>query len=525
MGRHSKSGGVRPAGQARIQLTFTCERKRYRPTLRWPPTETNLRRARQHLLGIKARIASGTFHFAEEFPDYRHLKKVPLAGSPRTCGQVFDEYLAHCAARVARHDMATVTLTSYCKVLYSSWRPNLGQLRFLDVKYSQLVRIADRAEWSKKTHNNAISVLRRAFKFGYRDHPERHDPSRELRGARVRHKDRPCIDPFTLDEAETLIKALRRDWGDAQSNYDEFRFFTGLRPSEQIALLVSDYDATRGTLDVTKARVNGVDNDATKTGDDRRVFLCPRAIGALNRHLGLRARLVRAGKIDHDYLFFKAGGQPLCNLQYPGMRWKRTLSRLKHIRYRRPYMARHTSVSWGLMIGRSALWVARQHGHSISTMLRFYAAWANGALESDVERIRAAIHSEVPLHRASAPMRRQTRSRPIVRPFEMERMPARDTAPTRFATGFATEPSASTSKSRDKKEKFGGRETSTSPAKYLIWNGDFRRRIKIPSQVPTERRRWTAQTSTPLRRRSYPNWRPESEPLGTISWLSTIPTQ
>jgi integrase len=72
-----------------------------------------LRRAREQLAGIKARIAAGTFSFAEEFPVYVHLSNVPRAGSPRTCGQVFDNYLEHCAARVARLDMATVTLTSY----------------------------------------------------------------------------------------------------------------------------------------------------------------------------------------------------------------------------------------------------------------------------------------------------------------------------------------------------------------------------------------------------------------------------
>jgi hypothetical protein len=34
--------------------------------------------------------------------------------------------------------------------------------------------------------------------------------------------------------------ALQRDWGAAQANYDAFRFFTGLRPSEEIALVVSE---------------------------------------------------------------------------------------------------------------------------------------------------------------------------------------------------------------------------------------------------------------------------------------------
>jgi integrase len=450
------TGGVRRVGPDRVQFTINVEGVRYRPTLRWVPMEAGLRCARQHLIAINTRIAAGTFSFAGEFPDYRHLKRTPRSGSPRTCGQVFDEYLAHCSARVLRLDMASVTLSSYRKILDGIWRPELGAVRLLDVRYSTLVHIADRTGWGKKTHNNAISVLRRAFKFGYRDHPDRHDPSRELKGARIQHKDRSLIDQFSLEEAETLIAALRHDWGNAQANYDEFRFFAGLRPSEEIALLAGDYDAARSTLDVTKARVNGIDKDSTKTGDDRRIVLCPRAIGVLKRQLALREELVRAGKIDHDFLFFKANGQPLRNLLYSGIRWRRTLSRLRTLRYRRPYTARHTSVSWDLMIGRSALWVARQHGHSIATMLRFYAAWADGTDESDIERIRAALNSERPLHRQTTLAARQKTARPIARPFELEFQPHSTVQARRIGTGFATERDQSAAKLLKKKGKIGG---------------------------------------------------------------------
>jgi hypothetical protein len=67
-----------------------------------------------------------------------------------------------------------------------------------------------------------------------------------------------------------LIAAIHRDWGEAQGNYDEFRFFTGLRPSEEIALLVCDFDPARSLLSVTKGRVAGLDRDTTKTGESRR---------------------------------------------------------------------------------------------------------------------------------------------------------------------------------------------------------------------------------------------------------------
>ena len=418
MSRKSKTGGATAAGRNRIRFDFKFEGVRYRPTLRRTPTETNLRRARQQLDGIKRRIAAVTFSFAEEFPDFRHLKKVPSEGSPQTCAQTFDSFLAHCESRVVKSDMAAVTLASYRRVLNGIWRPQIGTVRFLDVRYSTLVKIADDADWSKKTYNNSISVLRRAFKFGYRDHPEKHDPTSGLKSARIRKKDRPVIDPFTIQEAETLIAAIHRDWGEARGNYDEFRFFTGMRPSEQVALVLADFDASKGTLTVNKACVAGIDKDSTKTGEDRRIELCPRALQVLNRQLALRARLELAGKINHDQLFFKQSGEPIRNLQYPYVRWQRTLVRTRKIRYRKPYCARHSSVSWNLMIGKRPLWVAKQHGHSITTMLSVYAAWAEGAVESDIYAIKRAMASRPrTLERAitaqtSAPERLQTPQKP-----------------------------------------------------------------------------------------------------------------
>jgi hypothetical protein len=176
----------------------------------------------------------------------------------------------------------------------------------------------------------------------------------------------------------------------AQANYDAFRFFTGLRPSEQIALVVSDYDRANGVLSITKARVRGIQRDVTKTGEDRRVVLCPRAIEILESHLTWRASLVRQGRIDHDALFFKHDFQPIPDAKYPFERWHKTLKRLP-LRYRKPYTARHTSVSWNLMRGRNPLWVAKQYGHRIATMLTVYAAWVEGARECDITAIRRAM--------------------------------------------------------------------------------------------------------------------------------------
>lgn len=104
-------------------------------------------------------------------------------------------------------------------------------------------------------------------------------------------KERIRPDPFRFDEAERLIAAIREDWGEAQAHYDEFRVFTGLRPSEQIALRLPDFDAARSTLRVNKAHVAGVDRATTKTGVHRVFEICPRALAVLHRQLRLSERL------------------------------------------------------------------------------------------------------------------------------------------------------------------------------------------------------------------------------------------
>jgi hypothetical protein len=111
----------------------------------------------------------------------------------------------------------------------------------------------------------------------------------------------------------------------------------------------------------------------------------------LKRQLRLRARLVATGKVDHDHVFFLESGEPIRYLSCPQQRWRKTLLSLE-VRYRRPYTERHSSVSWNLMVGKNALWIAKQHGHSIATMLRAYAAWAEGAAEADSDIIKRSMN-------------------------------------------------------------------------------------------------------------------------------------
>jgi integrase len=388
VGRKSINGGVSAKGN-RIQFDFEFEGVRYRPTIESTPTPANLMRARKRLEDIKKRIDQGRFNFEEEFPDFRFIEKVVRTTGPLTCDEIFNAFLKHCEARVARRDLAFVTYNGYRKLLAQIWRPEIGDEIFRDVRYSRLAEIADgHTDWSKKTYNNAISTIRCAFDFGYRDHPEKPNPAKALTCLRIAKKDRRPVDPFTLDEAQALIAGLHTDWGDAIGNYDEFRFVTGLRPSEEIALLITDYDRDRRELHVTKARVLRRDKDRPKNGEERTIELCGRAIDVLERQLALHARYVAERRINHKHLFFHEDGAPIADPECTRWRWNETLNRTVDGRGRGPYHARHTFVSWNLMLGKPLLWVAQQAGHSVEVMLRMYAKWLQGATEADIEAIR-----------------------------------------------------------------------------------------------------------------------------------------
>jgi hypothetical protein len=91
---------------------------------------------------------------------------------------------------------------------------------FLGVPFSTLSKIADaHKNWSKKTYNNNILPLRRAFALGYRDHPLALNPACGLKGVRLGLREQSKPDPLRISEAEAIIEGIQQDWGEAQGSH------------------------------------------------------------------------------------------------------------------------------------------------------------------------------------------------------------------------------------------------------------------------------------------------------------------
>jgi hypothetical protein len=96
------------------------------------------------------------------------------------------------------------------------------------------------------------------------------------------------------------------------------------------------------------------------------------------------------------------------------------------------------------MVGQNPLWVAKQHGHSIMTMLRVYAAWAEGMVETDIAAIKHAM--------ANRPMAMRSPSK----------APADAGRPKPFAGEFASSPHRPDAKCSKRMGKIWRRERDSN---------------------------------------------------------------
>lgn len=90
-----------------------------------------------------------------------------------------------------------------------------------------------------KTVNNYVTVLRRAMDLAVANHAI---DDNLVRFVHRRKQQLPFPDPFSRDEVEAIVNHMMREYSAAITNFVEFKFFTGLRPSEVTALRWSDVD-------------------------------------------------------------------------------------------------------------------------------------------------------------------------------------------------------------------------------------------------------------------------------------------
>lgn len=405
MGRRSETGGVAPLGD-RIQVRFTWQGKELRPTLALKPNAANLAHARRLRASIVREIADGTFDLAQHFPGYKFRAQHQPEDTPgaRTLNDWADTYKA-LMGRSLEHS----SLAVYMRHLRAYWLSEWGHLQPQRITHEMVLkRLAALSEdemdpqtgtvrkaLGRKTQNNVMIPLRGVFALACKA-LRIADPTEGIDNLKIQ---RPEPDPFSAEEVEVVLDQLRRSEGEEMADWFEFAFFAGLRSSEQVALKWANVDLRAGTIVVKDTQVLGKAKDRTKTHRQRTVELNARAAAVIARQ---RARTQLQA---HGHVFATAGkpDKTWRDEQLQWRAWNRAM-RVCGVRYRAPKECRDTSVTMALQAGADPVWVAAQHGHSLTVMMRDYAKWIPKADRGrNLAAVNVALAAPVELDSAVGP--------------------------------------------------------------------------------------------------------------------------
>lgn len=344
-----------------------------RERIKLKPSAANLIRVEKHRHDILDAIERGVFDYATTFPNSKRALKIVAKNQVLTVSIWLDRWLD----RKEKHLKAS-TYDTYRRAILQL-KNGLGDIAITSIKKKDVRTWCETKICTNKAIANIVSVLRAALQDAVDDEIIESNPLIDFRFRRAEApKETEDVDPFTPEEQSSILSVLSSQ----HKNMIQFAFWTGLRPSETIALEWGDVDYIRGVVQIRRAKTfhaSKPETTKTKSGT-REVKLLPPALDALNaqkshtfisgRHIFQNPNTGKAWTGDRQIRKF----------------WGWALKRAG-VRYRNPYQTRHTYASMMLTAGESLPWISRQMGHSSIIMTtKSYARFIPDMLPSAGEK-------------------------------------------------------------------------------------------------------------------------------------------
>ncbi len=351
----------------KLYFDFTYRGKRCREQTALSSTASNIKQLQKVLSKIDAEIILGVFEYGTYFPNSKNVqvfaRLTELEQKPQQQGGVpiFREFA---------DDWFLEKEVEWRKSHISAIRCTLDKyiLPFLGKKYLDEVTRQDiftfRAKLKKhpgRDHGTTLSHSRinhimDPLHMILSEGPKRYKFEFVFEGIKRLKVPKTDVQPFSMQEVQQIINTVRTDF----RQYFIIRFFTGMRTSEVHGLQWKNVDFENQKIVIHVAWVSGEVVDVKNDGSYREIDMSPPVLESLKAQQQVTGHL--------EFVFSTVSATPFNSGNVARRVWYPLLRYLEFDK-RRMYQTRHTAATLWLASGESPEWIARQMGHTDTTML------------------------------------------------------------------------------------------------------------------------------------------------------------
>lgn len=242
------------------------------------------------------------------------------------------------------------------------------------------------------SYNRIYAYARKIIEYGRHLELIKSNPMNKIIKPRAKQEAKPFTNYYTKEELNNFLKACK-DYGQPLY-YTYFRLlaYTGLRPSEALALRWSDINIFSATLSVRRTvdtkEHNKVVIDTPKTAHSiRTIDIDPSTIKLLTSwHRSNDNKVVKINNGD-DYVFYNPKRPEGVFVRQDASRWDTKICELYKLRHISPHGFRHTHASMLFSAGAKPKEVQERLGHStIKTTMDLYVHLGKGDKKQTVAK-------------------------------------------------------------------------------------------------------------------------------------------
>lgn len=356
-------GRIRSNRHGNLYFDFMFKGIRCTEGVKLKNTPANKKRLQARMTIIDEEIKMGTFDYCTVFPGGNkiHIFQPLKKSNDLTFEEYFEQWLKDkYDPDRGKNDIKKGTWLLYKEVYKNYLKPFFGGMVFKDINTMTLKKFAGTIRDKSSTRiKHIIAPLRECFNDATDCGDLEINPWKKKLFGKLKGIVKE-IQPLSFEEVSKFLVACSEHYRE----YFVIAFYTGMRPSEQIALKWHRVDFDRGYFRVVEGRTKGEDGRPKTEKSIREVKMTPAVYDAM-----LTQKEKTFNKSENVFLNEEDRVITLDSLRRHV--WHTTLKNAG-LSYRNPYQTRHTAITLMLMAGESPYWVAEQTGTSAEMIWKHY---------------------------------------------------------------------------------------------------------------------------------------------------------